>query len=298
MNGTTPCRLLVVDDDKTILELFTAALGREGYEVSTATSGREGLRLATETPVDVVLLDIHLPDISGIEVMRQIVKTAKTIVILITGGDANYSHESAIQEGAADFILKPIRLPELAMRIRQARELRSLTNAKESLIASLKSMAIRDELTGLFNYRHFKQMLEGEVQRAIRYQRPLCLIVIDVDHFKTVNDTLGHVEGDRVLAGIARVLAQKIRTTDTAFRYGGEEFAILLPETRCGPAIAVAERVRQGIEEAKLLNGRSVTVSVGVTEFRAEEDAGVLLRRTDAVMYAAKRAGRNRVATA
>jgi len=184
MAERTACKLLVVDDDQTILTLFSTALGRNGYEVTTAATGREGLRLATETPVDVVLLDINLPDLSGIEVMRQIVKTSSTIVILITGDDAHYSHESAVQEGAADFIVKPVRLSELTMRIKQARDMRSLTEAKERLIADLERMAIRDELTGLYNYRHFQGQLKAEVQRALRYQRPLSLIVVDADHFK------------------------------------------------------------------------------------------------------------------
>ncbi len=297
MDGTA-CHLLVVDDDPAIVQLFADALGREGYVVSTASSGREGLRMATENPVDVVLLDVNLPDLSGIEVMRQIVKNKSAIVILITGDDARYSHESAVQEGASDFIVKPVRLSELIMRIKQARGVRSLAESKERLIADLERLAIRDELTGLFNYRHFQGQLRAEVQRALRYQRPLSLIVLDVDHFKAVNDALGHAEGDRVLAGIARVLAAQIRTTDTAFRYGGEEFVVLLPETHGAQALAVAGRVRQGMEEARLVKGRSVTVSAGVAEYRATEEAATLLRRTDAALYAAKRAGRNRVVMA
>ena len=298
MAGKAACKLLVVDDDQTILTLFSTALGRNGYEVTTAASGREGLRLATETPVDVVLLDINLPDLSGIEVMRQIVKTSSTIVILITGDDAHYSHESAVQEGAADFIVKPVRLSELAMRIKQARDMRSLAEAKERLIVDLERLAIRDELTGLYNYRHFQGQLKAEVQRALRYQRPLSLIVADVDFFKAINDTLGHAEGDRALAGIARILAAKIRATDTGFRYGGEEFVVILPETHGEQALAVAERVRQGVEQAELVVGRSVTVSAGVAEFRPTEDADALLRRTDSALYVAKRDGRNRVAMA
>ena len=296
MNGTDLCRLLVVDDDQTILQLFAMALGQKGYEVITAASGQDGLRLAMESPVDVVLLDINLPDMSGVEVMRQIVKTTHSIVICITGDDGNCSHESAIQEGAADFIIKPIRLSELEMRIRQAREVRLLANSKERLIADLERLAIRDELTGLFNYRHFKIMLQQEVNRAVRYQRPLSLMVLDVDHFKVINDTHGHAEGDCALAGLAAVLVAKVRAIDTVFRYGGEEFAVVLPETRGEHAFAVAERLRQSVEAAVLVKGRGMTVSVGVAEFRSTEDADAFLRRTDSALYIAKRAGRNLVA--
>jgi two-component system, cell cycle response regulator len=292
------CKLLVVDDDKRIQQLFSSALSLEGYEVSTAATGREGLRIATETPVDIVLLDINLPDLSGIEVMRQIVKTTRTIVLLITGDNVHHSYESTVQEGAADFIVKPVRLAELAMRIKQAREVRSLTEAKERLIADLERMAIRDELTGLFNYRHFQDQFKAEALRALRYQRPLSLIVLDIDHFKAVNDMLGHVAGDRVLAAIGEILTTKIRATDKGFRYGGEEFAVIMPETQRDQAIAIAERIRQAIEEAQLTPGQSVTVSAGVAEYRTTEDADALLRRTDTAMYAAKRDGRNRVTLA
>lgn len=139
MNGHAACKLLVVDDDQTILKLCSAALGRNGYEVSTATSGGEGLRMATETPVEVVLLDINLPDLSGLEVMRQIVKTTSKIVILITGDDY-CQHKAALREGAADVIVKPFRLSDLTVRIKQALEMRHLAEAK-SPMADLKPMA-------------------------------------------------------------------------------------------------------------------------------------------------------------
>lgn len=296
MDGTD-CSLLVVDDDEGILQLFATALGLDGYKVSTAATGLAGLKMATETPFDVILLDINLPDLSGIEVMRRIVKTTSTIVILITGDDARYSHELAIQEGAADFIVKPIRLTELALRIKQAREVRAMARAKERLIADLERMAIRDELTGLHNYRHFQGQLKAEVQRALRYQRSLSLIVVDVDHFKLVNDTLGHAEGDRVLAAIARILAENIRTTDKGFRYGGEEFVVILPETAKDHAQSVAERIRLSIDNVELVKGLRVTISAGVSDFHPPEDAEAFLRRTDAALYEAKRSGRNLVIT-
>jgi two-component system cell cycle response regulator len=298
MDANSGCRLLVVDDDQTILRLFSTALVREGFEVATAATGREGLRLATETQVDVALLDINLPDISGIEVMRQIVKTTSTIVILITGDVSHHSHESAVHEGAADFIVKPVRLSELAMRIRQAQEMRALVKAKERLIAELERLVVRDELTGLYNYRHFQGQLRAEVERARRYQRSLSLVVVDVDRFKDINDTLGHAEGDRVLGGIAQIITAKVRATDTTFRYGGDEFAVLLPETLADQAQAVAERIRQGIGDADLVASRGVTVSAGVAELHPTEDADGLLQRADSALYSAKRAGRNCVVVA
>jgi diguanylate cyclase (GGDEF)-like protein len=287
-----------VDDDQTILQLFTAALVRDGFEVLTAASGNEALRKVAENTLQVVLLDINLPDLNGIEVMRRIVKTTSIVVILITGDDAHYSYETAVQEGASDFILKPVRLSELALRIKQSLEVRRLAEAKERLVADLERLAVKDELTELFNYRHFQAQLRAEVQRCQRYERPLSLIVFDADHFKGINDTLGHAEGDRVLAGIARVLRTSVRATDTAFRYGGEEFAVLLPETHGSQALGVAERARQEVESAGLLKERPVTVSAGVAELRPSDQGDDLLRRADSSLYAAKRGGRNRVSLA
>ena len=122
MSRSAAGRLLVVDDDETILRLFSAALGREGYEVATAATGRDGLRLAAETSADVVLLDVNLPDLSGVEVMHQIVKTTMAAVILITGDSAHYSRQWAVRQGAADFLVKPVPLYELVLRIKQARQ--------------------------------------------------------------------------------------------------------------------------------------------------------------------------------
>ena len=296
--NTSGSRILVVDDDPMILKLFSTALAREGYAVSVAKTGQEALDQMTANPVEILLLDINLPDISGIEVMRRFVATTTTIVILITGDDASISHEAALQAGAADFIVKPVRLPELAMRIRQAREMRALADAKARLVAELEQLAVKDDLTGLFNYRHFQAQLNSEVQRVARYGRPLALILLDVDHFKEINDAQGHEAGNQVLVGIANALRQSVRTTDSVYRYGGEEFAILLPETPGPPARGVAERARQAVEKSVLAPERRVTISAGMAEYRPPERGEELLRRADAALYVAKREGRNRVATA
>jgi two-component system, cell cycle response regulator len=296
--NTPTARILVVDDDPMILKLFSTALAREGYAVSVADTGQKALKQMVEHPVDILLLDINLPDMSGIEVMRKSVKTSSAIVILITGDDATYTHEEALQQGAADFIVKPVRLPELAMRIRQAREMRLLADAKARLVAELEQLAVKDELTGLFNYRHFQAQLNSEVQRVARYERPLSLIILDVDHFKEINDSMGHAGGDLVLAGIANILLQSVRTTDSVYRYGGEEFAILLPETPGQPALGVAERARLAVEKSALAQERRVTISAGMAEYRSPERGEELLRRADVALYVAKREGRNRVATA
>ena len=214
--ASEPIKILAVDDDQALLGVFGTVLAREGYEVETAATGAKGLRLALATPFDVVLLDIHLPDVSGIEVLRQLVRATTAAVILITGDEANYSYESALHEGATDFILKPVRLQELSRRIQLARQARARAAAREHQIADLACQATHDELTDLFNRRHFQERLHMEILRAHRYGQSLSLGTFDVDLFKRINDTRGHAEGDRVLVGLGRVLRSIIRTADEA----------------------------------------------------------------------------------
>ena len=290
-----PGNILVVDDDRALLQIFGTVLAREGYQVETAETGADGLRLALAAPFDVVLLDIHLPDMSGIEVMRQIVPATDAAVILITGDEINYSYESALHEGATDFILKPVRLPELFRRILQARQSRARAAAKERQIASLARLAIHDGLTGLFNRRHFQERLQMEILRAQRYGQNLSLGMFDVDLFKQINDTQGHAEGDRVLVGLGRVLPTVIRATDAAFRFGGDEIAILIPETSGPHALIMAEKILRTVAATDLLDGHRVTLSGGIAEYRPAEEPAAFLERADAALYAAKRAGRNRV---
>ena len=290
-----PGNILVVDDDQALLQIFGTVLAREGYQVKTAETGAEGLRLALAAPFDVVLLDIHLPDMSGIEVLRQIVPATDAAVILITGDDVNYSYESALHEGATDFILKPVRLPELFRRIRQARQSRARAADKERQIANLARLAIHDELTGLFNRRHFQERLQMEIQRAQRYGQNLSLGMFDVDLFKQINDTQGHAEGDRVLVGLGQVLRSVIRATDEAYRFGGDEIAILIPETTGPHALIMAEKILRTVAATDILDGHRVTLSGGIAEYRPAEEPSAFLQRADAALYAAKRAGRNRV---
>ena len=290
-----PGNILVVDDDQALLQIFGTVLAREGYQVKTAETGAEGLRLALAAPFDVVLLDIHLPDMSGIEILRQIVPATDAAVILITGDDVNYSYESALHEGATDFILKPVRLPELFRRIRQARQSRARAADKERQIANLARLAIHDELTGLFNRRHFQERLQMEIQRAQRYGQNLSLGMFDVDLFKQINDTQGHAEGDRVLVGLGQVLRSVIRATDEAYRFGGDEIAILIPETTGPHALIMAEKILRTVAATDILDGHRVTLSGGIAEYRPAEEPSAFLQRADAALYAAKRAGRNRV---
>lgn len=164
----------------------------------------------------------------------------------------------------------------------------------------LYETSIRDELTKLYNRRHLEKELEIEVSRTNRYERDLSLLMTDIDHFKKFNDTYGHRVGDEVLSGVAEVIAKKIRTIDSAYRYGGEEFTVLMPETELSGALIVAEKVRKAVEEKKfhLDNGQEirVTISIGAGEYKHGQDLDSFFKRTDQALYKAKSLGRNQVA--
>lgn len=300
MTDVNKVSLIVVDDEVAICELVSHAMSRRGFLVVTASSGEEALAMIDEKGVDVALVDIGLPGVSGIALTRQLVRTTDTIVLLMTGDDVTYSYETAMDAGAMDFIVKPIRLNELPLRIDRARGLRDAARSRERMIAELERMATTDELTQLFNVRQFSSVLEREVDRSRRYGRALSLILFDIDHFKRVNDQHGHPVGDQVLRHVANLIETSCRRADTAFRYGGEEFALILPETNAEKARSVAERVRQVVERQPFAGDVTINVSVsaGVAQLTVDEGVRDLVRRSDEALYSAKRQGRNRVVCA
>jgi diguanylate cyclase (GGDEF)-like protein len=167
------------------------------------------------------------------------------------------------------------------------------------MMEKLQKLAVTDGLTSLFNARHFFTQLELEVDRASRYKHPLALLLIDIDHFKDYNDMFGHLEGDKVLVRFSQILGSCLRANDSAFRYGGEEFTVILPETGAEEARTVAQRIRAAVEAEifALHTGRSVskTISIGVTEYCPPEEMTAFINRADAAMYLSKQNGRNRV---
>lgn len=165
-----------------------------------------------------------------------------------------------------------------------------------------RQLSVTDSLTGLFNSRHLHERLQAEIQRAQRYIRPFSLLVLDCDNFKSINDTYGHLEGDKVLQALARIILQCLRCSDSAYRYGGEEFVVMLPEVEACTARLLAERLRQGFADETVLSqsGSSVrcTVSIGLAEYKQGEDESQLIRRADDANYEAKRLGKNCVVIA
>lgn len=292
-----PKRLLVIDDDITIRTLVTEAMSFKGYEVVSFETAEEAIGLLEKGDVPVALVDINLPGMSGIELLRQFAGNSSVAFILFTGQTETYTYEQAIHEGATDFLLKPIRLEELSLRIEKALETRRMWMAQEKLVGELERLAVTDELTGLSNRRRFKEDLKQEVKRAFRYGRPISVLAMDIDRFKKINDKYGHDVGDEALKAIGTLLQSDSRTEDHAYRSGGEEFTVLLPETTMPKATYLAERLREDIQDLRLADYSDLrmTVSIGIAEYHHEELPAEFFKRADKALYAAKREGRNRV---
>jgi diguanylate cyclase (GGDEF)-like protein len=255
-----------------------------------------------------------MPGINGFDVCREIksdVMFSAIPVIFVSAMDTFEGEVEGFEAGGIDFLAKPVNLKLLKLRVQnhlelkrqndQIREQRDLlVRRKEELEAANKKilrMAATDELTQLSNRHSFNIYLTAAMSAARRHEYPLSLIMIDLDHFKVVNDTYGHNEGDLVLKAFAGMVRDTIRTEDVAARWGGEEFIIILPHTACEAATALADRIRVICEkQAAIMHG--LTTSFGVAQFQIEDDDDSLIRRADSAMYRAKHEGRNRLVIA
>lgn len=289
-------RILIVDDDHAIRNSIQEFLTILDYKTYTAQSAEDALAFLKTYHVDVIITDIIMNGMDGLEMTKLVKDNYDTDVIVITGYTGDYSYEEAINKGADDFIFKPVRFEELLLRLKRVLRERELTHERTMMLERLRELAITDDLTKLYNSRHFYHQLEIEINRYNRYQRSLSLLLIDVDHFKEFNDTHGHLEGDKVLYTIARLITSCLRTMDTAYRYGGEEFTVILPETTCDSAMAVSERINDVVKNELFIgeDKKDLSVSIGVTEYLPGERATDFVRRADKAMYMAKEGGRNR----
>lgn len=292
-------RILIVDDKPDIRDSMCEYMRLAGFAAESSPSAEDALALIRQTPFDVMVADIEMPGLGGLELTRLVKKDSGTDVIVMTGYTQNYSYEDAINIGASDFVIKPVRYEELLLRVRRVLRERELTEERNRMLEKLQRLAITDGLTTLFNSRHFYSQLELEADRSIRYKHPLALLLIDIDRFKEFNDSFGHLEGDKVLVRFSQILKSCLRANDSAYRYGGEEFTVILPETAAEEARTVAQRIRAALETERFLPppGRPVsrTISIGVTEYGPMEDMTAFIRRADEAMYISKQNGRNRV---
>lgn len=298
----TTQKILAIDDSPEIHQLLRVRLKNLDVELAHAMSGTDGFAQACSGNPDLILLDVVMPDGSGFDVCRKLkaeIDTQNIPVIFITGASDVEQKVLGFDVGAVDYIQKPFHPAELKARVRAALR----TKRFQDMLAQ---RAMIDGLTGLWNRTHFDQRLHEEVGATQRYDRPLSLIFLDADRFKSLNDTHGHPFGDQVLQALGEVLHSNARTSDWPCRYGGEEFAVILRETDIEGAGILAERIRQSIEELEVRNAGQVvpvTASIGVSCSTlcmnpCEMTKEWLVQVADDAVYEAKQSGRNRVCLA
>jgi diguanylate cyclase (GGDEF)-like protein len=303
-------RILVIDDEPDTAELLRTECREKPYDISEARDGESGLKAVADEHPDLILLDYMMPGMDGIEVAKKIngdPRFRNIPVILLTSYKGTDATVQAFEAGAEDFVNKSFEWEEIEARIASALRKRDLLLSYESTVADLtasnkqlEEWAVQDDMTGLHNFRAFQKRLKAEWQRAKRYEIPLSLILFDLDRFKEVNDSRGHLAGDQVLKEFAMLVTGGARANDAAARYGGEEFAIILPHTDAERALRVAERIRLAVSEFVFLEDSRplhITVSGGVATYHASPDlksVDDLVRAADRALYKAKKSGRNR----
>lgn len=302
--------ILIVDDNPDNLLLLESML--EGFDVNvvSALSGKKAIEHVREQKFALILLDVMMPDMDGYETvlrLKQIKTTHPPIIFLTALAQSKKQLEKGYQVGAVDFLLKPIEPIVLESKIkifldmaRRQEELTETSHLIQKQNLKLEQKAIRDSLTGLYNHEYLKEQLADEVLRTRRYHSHLSFLLLDLDHFKAVNDTFGHPFGDYVLHEFARRVANMTRHSDVLARYGGEEFGLIMPHTDPKAAVAVAEKIRQKIATTKFSSGghqQNVTVSIGICSFYGDKivSPGEFIDYADKALYQAKREGRNRV---
>lgn len=285
--------VLVVDDDPDKRLLLTFALEMAGYEVRTADDGEAGLLAVGSYPPDLVITDVMMPKMDGYELARRLRANPQTrfipIIIQTAARGGAQDMRRGAEVGALGYITDPTDIDLLLARARTLLDFKTYLDTCEEA-------AFTDHLTGLANRRRFERHLEREISRTLRYNHPFCLILLDIDNFKVVNDTHGHEAGDEAIRQLSKTLQAGTRGIDLAARIGGEEFAVILTETDFSGGIDVAERLRQAIKSTKIPGVGHITASFGVAEFPlCAETERELFTRTDAALYEAKRLGRDRV---
>jgi two-component system cell cycle response regulator len=303
MADLSPHLVLVAEtSDRSRSELLRS-LGERGYRVAGAGDGEQALELVAREAPDVVLLDHELAGLDGMAVLdrlRRIEALAAVPVIMLTRSSDPELMIEALRRGADDYLRRPFDLAELDARLIAALRVKRLHDALLEANRRLARQALTDDLTGLANRRHGAHQLGREIALCVRHGRLLALLHVDVDHFKTINDTHGHQAGDQVLVEVARRLAAAMRTGDELARWGGDEFVAILPDTDVAGALRAAERVRMTVAAhpvavAGMVLG--VTVSVGWASWSGDTPDD-LLARADRALYTAKDAGRDQVSPA
>jgi diguanylate cyclase (GGDEF)-like protein len=297
--------VLIIDDSVTVREQIIRTL--ESFNLFTryyeAEDGLEGFKKLLSSPVDIILCDLEMPRIDGFKFLSML-KARPDLqdvpVIILTGMYDRERKIKGLEQGASDYITKPFDHEELVARVKVHLKIKKLQDELKRSNELLLELSNTDHLTGLFNRRYMMEALDKEVHRSIRKGGNLSLIMLDIDHFKQVNDGFGHLQGDVVLQKVALQLQKELRSYDCAARYGGEEFVAILPDSSLKEAVFVADRIRLAVQGTKF-NGQlaklALTVSLGVSWFSTDHATSVdgFIKQADDALYRAKTNGRNRV---
>lgn len=287
-------RVLIVDDSPALAAFYAAHLLEAGFVAQVINDPLKTLEALDERPPELILLDMNMPGASGAEIAKVIRQQdaylSIPIVFLSAESDVGRQRE-AMSLGGDEFLQKPIEPAHLISAVR-SRVIR---------YRALRALMVRDSLTGLLNHTSFKERLRAEAARAKRQGKPLSVALIDIDFFKKVNDSYGHPAGDRVIKNLSRLLKQRLRGADVIGRYGGEEFAVALPDTGIETALHVLDNIRErfaGIVQHAGDKTFQVTLSAGIAQHADYSDGEALIQAADEALYAAKHGGRNQVCTA
>lgn len=290
-----PNRVLVIDDSDSIHKLVEVRLRQEGLVVTGEYEGEPGIERALADQPDLILLDIGLPNVDGFEVCRRLKEnpiTRNIPIIFLTGTADRDSKVRGLDLGAVDYVTKPFDEVELRARVRAALRTKRLQDM-------LEQQSYIDALTGLWNRGYLDRRIESEMNVSRRYERTLSVVLGDIDHFKRLNDTYGHLFGDVALQEVAQVMREYSRRSDVLTRYGGEEFAVLLPDTPFKAAVIAGERLRQAIESLSLeASGERVTLTMSfglacTEQLSRDLTPEGIIGCADQALYAAKDNGRN-----
>ncbi|MGB0387270.1 MAG: GGDEF domain-containing protein [Ardenticatenaceae bacterium] len=296
--------ILVVDDDPMLREMIAMLLKRKGHHVIEAEDGQEAWELLQQEQVQLIITDRLMPRLDGQSLIRRV--RAATItpyiyIVMLTALGQPQQIVDGLEAGADDYIVKPFNLRELQARVAIGVRLLTVEQELRQARDRMEILATHDDLTGLLNRKAITERAEAELKRTRREVAPMSLVLLDIDHFKSVNDQYGHLVGDDALRLIARVIDQTVRTYDYTGRWGGEEFMLVLPRTTEAEALNIAERVRIDISNTPLSlpNGKdlNLSASLGVvsTSKKHHLPLDTLFQQADEALYEAKEQGRNRV---
>ncbi len=306
MDANPTGRILIIEDRPESVAWFATAL-QPGHEVASVDTFEEALVRVRGGDYDLIVVSLGMRGFDGLRLCSQLRSLPEgrnvPILVVVTDGDRRKLNQ-ALEMGVNDYLTRPVDKNELVARVRtQLRKKRYSDRLRHNVQLSLE-MAITDQLTGLHNRRYMARHLDNLVSTAGRNAKPLAFLILDIDHFKSVNDGHGHDIGDEVLKEFANRISANVRGIDLACRYGGEEFVVVMPDTDMGLAYSIAERLRKSVETTPIVISRApgklnITISIGIAATQGPADtAEALLHRADQALYSAKRNGRNRVVTA